>query len=693
MKHEHNFVIRKDRNKKMKKHTKEKNKKVIVILIIIVLISLAIGISYSAWRYVFTGKENTITTGDVSIKFLESNTNVINLANALPEDDNTGKQEKSFDFVVTTKATYKTALKYDLSIKKISTDTGYTSLNNNQIKVYLTDSSNNVLVGPTLISDLNNNLLYSKTNTHSSTNTEVNDKYKLRVWIDKNVDASSWTKDTKNQYKFKIGIKSEETDGSIKPNAPVLDDGMIPVYYDESSSSWKKADSSNKNNNWYNYDSKKWANSVTVSSTNRSTYKSAGVGTEIPMDDILTMQVWIPRYKYKVWNYNADGTKTSNPQPIEITWEKGTSKTGEITCTDNISGTDGDPSEICKIDNKVCTDSTCNNKTYTHPAFTFGDEEIKGFWIGKFEASATTSLDLTTISYKEKNENENENVTIDKIAYYSNDNEDVVVKKLVPEISNECTILYDGTELSSCSDTYFTLTKPNIHSWTFGEIKLYEDSMMNMKSSSNSYGLSASTDIHMIKNSEWGAVAYLSHSKYGTCTDGICKEIGMNNNSSYTTGCGAAAGSSSTTTCNAYNTATGMLASTTGNIYGVYDMSGGAVEYTMSNIVNTDGTTMVPSYSGFTTTTYPDAKYYDKYSYSTSSSTRKRSKLGDGIKEVYESDTDGWYSDSSYLARSSNPWFDRGGYYRGGASVGVFSSGISDGISYSNSSSRPVITS
>ena len=190
----------------------------------------------------------------------------------------------------------------------------YKKKSNNQIKVDLTDSSNKVLVGPTLISDLSNNLLYSKTNKHSSTNTEVNDKYKLRVWIDKNVDASAWTKNTKNQYKFKIGLKSEEVEVSSGPNEPVLDDGMIPVYYDETSETWKKADSSNKDNNWYNYDSKKWANSVTVSSTNRGTYKSASVGTEIPMDDILTMQVWIPRYKYKVWNYNADGTVSSDPQ-------------------------------------------------------------------------------------------------------------------------------------------------------------------------------------------------------------------------------------------------------------------------------------------------------------------------------------------------------------------------------------------
>ena len=134
-------------------------------------------------------------------------------------------------------------------------------------------------------------------------------------------------------------VTNIETDES-NANAPVLDSAMIPVYYDEESEVWRKADSSNQGKTWFDYSNKKWANSVTVSSTNRVTYQSASVGAEIPMDDILTMQVWIPRYKYKVWNYNADGTKTSSPQPIEITFEEGTSKTGEITCTDSISGTD-----------------------------------------------------------------------------------------------------------------------------------------------------------------------------------------------------------------------------------------------------------------------------------------------------------------------------------------------------------------
>ena len=200
-----------------------------------------------------------------------------------------------------------------------------------------------------------------------------------------------------------IGSKTIEltvdTCSSNKPNEPVLDDAMIPVYYDEETETWKKADSANKGNTWYDYCEKKWANSVTVSSTNRSKYLSASPGTEIPMDDILTMQVWIPRYKYKVWNYNTTGTKTSDPQPIEITFESGTSKTGELSCIDQLGSDEtACPSEVCKLKatNEACTDDTCNNKTYTHPAFTFGDEEIKGFLIGKFELTGT--IDNITIN-------------------------------------------------------------------------------------------------------------------------------------------------------------------------------------------------------------------------------------------------------------------------------------------------------
>ena len=121
-------------------------------------------------------------------------------------------------------------------------------------------------------------------------------------------------------------------------------------------------------------------------------------------------------------------------------------------------------------------------------------------------------------------------------------------------------------------------------------------------------------------------------------------------------------------------------------------MSGAANENTMANIVNTDGTTMIPSRSGYTTSTYPDSKYYDKYSYSTSNTSRKRSKLGDGIKEVYKSSVNSWYDDYSRLATSYYLWFNRGGHYSDGSVAGVFSSRHSNGSAMSNYSSRPVIT-
>ena len=585
---------------------KLKNNKALMLSLVAVLIILIGGVSYAAYDYSFIGNDSKLESGSVSIKFLESNTNVIDLKNALPINDSEGKKGNSFDFVVTTKASYKTGLKYDLSVEKLSVDSGYTSLSDNQVKIYLTDSGNNDLVSPTLISGLDSNKIYSKTNKHSSNKTEVTDKYKLRVWVDSNVDASNWDQSTKLEYKFKVGLKSEEVEVVAGPNEPVLDNAMIPVYYDESSSSWKKADSSNKDNNWYNYNEKKWANSVTVSSANRSKYLSANVGTEIPMDDILTMQVWIPRYKYKVWNYNSSGEISSSPQEIEIIWESETDKTGDITCVDNIQGSGGDgTSETCKIDNKVCTDATCNGKTYTHPAFTFGNEEVTGFWISKFELRRDID-----VSVKSKPNFEGNN-----IRHYFD--------------------VRDGVN-------YIT----------------------DMSRSNNDYGFISTTDAHMIKNMEWGAVAYLSHSKYGTCTNGSCKEIGINNNAVYITGCGAVAGSSLSTTCNSYNTKNGMIASTTRNIYGIYDMSGGMREYTMGNMVSSDGKTMLVGESGLEV--YPGEKYYDKYSYD-EDNLLSESKLGDAIKE-----SSFWYRDYSRMIDNTEPWLLRSGDFSDGNDAGIF---------------------
>ena len=184
----------------------------------------------------------------------------------------------------------------------------------------------------------------------------------------------------------------------------------------------------------------------------------------------------------------------------------------------------------------------------------------------------------------------------------------------------------------------------------------------------------------MMKNSEWGAVAYLSHSKYG-----VNEEVYINNSSDYYTGRsgGTTDAISSTngtytwdgkTTRGSYasDRTLGTKASTTGNITGVYDMSGGDNEYVMGNYNNTLGS------SGFST--LPDSKYYDDYT-----SDNPLTACNGGICYGHAlSETDGWYSDFLDFVSSNEPWFRRGGGSGYGANAGAFYSGRFNGRAISS---------
>ena len=174
-------------------------------------------------------------------------------------------------------------------------------------------------------------------------------------------------------------------------------------------------------------------------------------------------------------------------------------------------------------------------------------------------------------------------------------------------------------------------------------------------------------------------MAYLTHSQYGR--NG--KEITINNNSSYITGIAGdtVTASSSSSTENAYNTSDGMLASTTGNIYGVYDLSGGAWEYTAnwdtlssgSDITSygkaVDGTVYFSANgeSDRTKTAYRNGtnEYYGE-------KIKEVCRTGDGIKETWISGSDSWFNDYSYCVHSYTPFSMRGGSYDYGDGAGVF---------------------
>ena len=396
------------------------------------------------------------------------------------------------------------------------------------------------------------------------------------------------------------GPVSEYTDNS-GANKPELFNNMKPIKYENNK--WIIADLGQK---WYDYDAKEWANAVVLNSG-----VTKNVGDEVKEEDVALWYVWIPRYKYTIFNGNNESVEE---QLINVAFESGISRTGTVTCTDNADGSE------------TCSTITNGTSTYTHPAFKFGNTELTGFWVGKFEISTTDSTCNSSASS------------------------------------------------ANCNKVLTMTIKPNVSSWRYATISNHFTSIQNAKTT---YGIN-NADSHMMKNMEWGAVAYLKQSKYGLGTT----DIAVNTNSSYYTGGG---------TSDAYKT--NVAQSTTGNIYGVYDMSGGAWERVMGNMKNSSNA-FYSSNAGFTTA--PDAKYYDSYKYDSSSNkTHARGKLGDATKETlatFGNTSGGWYSDYASFPGSSDSWFGRGGYYGDGTDAGVFIFGGSYGGDVDYYSARAVLT-
>ena len=299
----------------------------------------------------------------------------------------------------------------------------------------------------------------------------------------------------------------------------------------------------------------------------------------------------------------------------------------------------------------------------THPAFLAFDSQ--GFWVGKFE----TGYDGATTQ---------EEAQID-----------------VNEV-----------------DTSKIITKPNSYSWR----------NINVGNAfKNSYDYLRNDESHMMKNTEWGAVAYLSHSTYG-----INDDVRINNNRKFITGYSATEkptigynegisvegnrigntilGVDSEYTVNYLNNKS-VLSSTTGNYTGIYDMSGSAWEYVMGY---TTASTTVGGSSNITTT-YPDfftnlnwEKYYDKYTSSSDLNFNNRI-LGDATSELgpfeignYPSGVtfgqSSWYNDFARYINSNSPWFFRGGDWIEGINTGIFAFSNYNGGVNTHISFRIVLT-
>ena len=540
---------------KIKSYLSKHKKLFIIVSISLIVISL-LGGTYAMFQRLDKAEyANNYRTGLLQILFDDTSEGlggVISVEGAVPMSDSDGVNSTPYKFKIINQGNLD--YKFDL---KLVIDADYTSthgcsdnqLNADYIMVKFNDEE------PVTLSSLSDNVI--KSDIELKVGQDVT--YELRAWLKEGTPNTEIGK----HYHGKLTTNGNAIYTEyVEPNAPVLAEGMIPIAYD--GTNWVKADTNNTNNNWYNYGNKMWANAVMVTSSTRDTYMNADVGTIVSEADVLAYYVWIPRYKYQLFNGTyASGTSS---QLIDVVFENGTSTTGTVTCTYDTNG------------NETCTNKS-NGNYYTHPAFTFGSTELKGIWVGKFETTGSTTTPT--------------------------------VKPGITSLRNiNVASMYTASELIRSTD-YLTTN-----------------------------GVS-SADSHMMKNIEWGAVAYLKQSIYGL---GIT-DIIINSNDSFYTGGG---------TGTSYKTNIGQ--STTGNITGVYDMSGGAWEYVMGNYGKTAGS------SGLTVSEVP-AEHIDIYSGDSVSA----SHLGDATGE-----TEGWYGDYAYFVGSSVPWFERGGRYNDGVNAGVF---------------------
>ena len=206
---------------------------------------------------------------------------------------------------------------------------------------------------------------------------------------------------------------------------------------------------------------------------------------------------------------------------------------------------------------KYTTDqSTDTTKTaIVHPGFNLGGTQLRGFWTAKFEASGT--------------------------------NKD---GKAVGNASSS-----SGSEQYAPDSTTIAKSLPNKISWRHVSIGESEKRSMDIATTAkSSFGLTNGTS-HLIKNSEWGAVAYLCYSDYGSVpmTNGTGRLVSNSHWYDLYTGQGPKSstdeGYYSYDASHNYSTSNGVLSSTTGNVTGIYDMAGGAWERVAGYLDNGNG--------------------------------------------------------------------------------------------------------
>ncbi len=444
-----------------------------------------------------------------------------------------------------------------------------------------------------------------------------------------------------------------------KVNEPQIATGMTKIMFDASNKVIKDGESGFDKDNWYNYTDKKWANIETEDGS---------------------MWVWIPRFAYKI----------NDNKTVDVKFLIGTSD--DYYEKDGIKTAKRQKEVGEKIDTKV---------GYTvHPAFTneanigFAnggwDKELSGIWVAKFEAG-----------YADKNNFKASNVNYSQTKVWAHAVETGDKDGNLPARN-----WLDGEYGSKTTSIKYPVFKGSTYSMNY----INHNDAFNISKAltdvSNPYGLSKTTDSHLMKNSEWGAVAYLGKSQYGLGSTAIA----LNNKNLNNTPTSVYAVSGYDDASKQWNEVEGTKkSSSSGTVYGVFDMAGGTWERTAAYINNPVGQenrnnygksiTKTGEVSTKYTTVYPFDSNADKAGVSdydlTGEANHAKNTLiyGDTVRETSTlgKGAASWDGDYSYFPALDSPFFVRGGACHSGSNAGLLAFYRSNGNSHWHNGFRSVL--
>lgn len=422
-------------------------------------------------------------------------------------------------------------------------------------------------------------------------------------------------------------------------NAPKLGTGMQAVYWSNNRASVEYT-ATEFTSAMYNYDvgdgytdsaTAKWANAKTTDGS---------------------YWVWVPRFAYKMIYYtNTKKTTVTTSKSlygdIDVLFMYGTSDT-------HYRDKNGEPQPLptgYKVHPAFQAMTTEADKT-TNPLGKW-DTELEGIWIAKYQASCE--------------ESKNGAAWTANTGAYGGGN------KLTTNAGN------------TSSTKVRIVSKPSRKTWC----DIYESNIY-----ANCENMYTELNSHQMKNSEWGAAVYLAYSQYGR--NG--KEISVNECVSLYTGGGKARNTtaayswfynydaSTFESTYAWNTTRGVQSSSTGNIYGIYDLSGCSYERVASYVQSSGENFLKHSQTLVDSSTLRNKQIYPA---SFSSSV-----YGDAVYETSKgtSSWETWNEDLAAYPTTSSPSFARGEFAVDMEEAGQFAYRTDDGDTSSKGFSfRPVL--